>query len=190
MARAILRKSLIQFSVEGRGCVPFLLFEKSKSEVTQSVWLFVTLWTVAHQATGISQARILEWVAIPFSRRSSWPRDQTRVSHIAGRCFNLWATREALRPNYGGNEDNDDLLQKVLCPHCHTQCTQPCSRPPPTHTSTGYSWTLTGKTEPDLCLSLLWRYGSAVACCRGRGSGWSSQDHTACGLSPLGGGCH
>ena len=38
---------------------------------------------------GISQARILEWVAIPFSRGSSRPRDQTLVSCIAGRCFTL-----------------------------------------------------------------------------------------------------
>ena len=44
---------------------------------------------------GILQARILEWVAISFSMGSSWPRDWTQVSHIAGRCFNLWATREA-----------------------------------------------------------------------------------------------
>ena len=44
---------------------------------------------------GILQARILEWVAISFSRGSSWPRDQTQVSHIAGRHFNLWTTREA-----------------------------------------------------------------------------------------------
>ena len=41
------------------------------------------------------QARILEWVAIPFSRGSSWPRDQTRVSCIAGRFFTTWATGEA-----------------------------------------------------------------------------------------------
>ena len=45
---------------------------------------------------GMFQARILEWVAIPFSRKSSRPRDQTRVSHIAGRHFTLWATRETL----------------------------------------------------------------------------------------------
>ena len=44
---------------------------------------------------GILQARILEWVAISFSRGSSRPRDQTQISHIAGRRFNLWATREA-----------------------------------------------------------------------------------------------
>ena len=38
---------------------------------------------------GILQARILKWIAIPFSRRSSQPRDQTRVSCIAGRFFTV-----------------------------------------------------------------------------------------------------
>ena len=47
---------------------------------------------------GILQARILEWVAISFSRGSSLPRDLIHVSRIAGRHFNLWATREC--PNY------------------------------------------------------------------------------------------
>ena len=41
---------------------------------------------------GIFQARVLEWVAISFSRGSSWPRDWTQVSHIAGRHFTIWAT--------------------------------------------------------------------------------------------------
>jgi len=45
---------------------------------------------------GILQARILEWVAFSFSRGSSQPTDQTQVSHIAGRFFTSWATREAL----------------------------------------------------------------------------------------------
>ena len=44
---------------------------------------------------GILQARILEWVAIPFSRGSSQPRDQTQVSRTAGKFFTSWATREA-----------------------------------------------------------------------------------------------
>ena len=39
--------------------------------------------------------RILEWVAYPFSRWSSWPRNWTRVSCIAGRFCTSWATREA-----------------------------------------------------------------------------------------------
>ena len=41
---------------------------------------------------GILQARILEWVAIPFSRRFSWSRDQTQVSCTAGRFFTVWST--------------------------------------------------------------------------------------------------
>jgi len=44
---------------------------------------------------GILQARILKWVAFPFSRGSSQPRDRTHVSHNAGRFFTSWATREA-----------------------------------------------------------------------------------------------
>ena len=43
---------------------------------------------------GLLQARILEWVAMHFSRGSSWPRDWTWVSHIVGRWFTIWATRE------------------------------------------------------------------------------------------------
>ena len=44
---------------------------------------------------GILQARMLVWVAIPFSRGSSRPTDQTWVSCIAGEFFTIWATREA-----------------------------------------------------------------------------------------------
>ena len=45
---------------------------------------------------GILQTRLLEWVAIPFSRGSSCPRDQTQVSCIAGGFFAVRATRGAL----------------------------------------------------------------------------------------------
>ena len=44
---------------------------------------------------GILQARILRWVAFPFSRGSSQPQDRTQVSRIAGGFFTSWATREA-----------------------------------------------------------------------------------------------
>ena len=57
----------------------------------------VTPWTVACQAplfVGILQERILEWVAIPFSRGSSRPRNWTEVSSITGRFITDWATRE------------------------------------------------------------------------------------------------
>ena len=58
---------------------------------------------------GILQARILEWVAIPFSRGSSWPRDQTQVSCIASRFFTIWATREAPHAL-------TSLLPDLVCP--------------------------------------------------------------------------
>ena len=77
MDRAMLSKSLIQFSVDGRPCVSSLLFD--------------------------------------------------------------------LGPNYGGGNEDNDLLQKVPCTHC-TQCPQPCSMPLPTHTST-----LTGKSGSVSC---------------------------------------
>ena len=51
--------------------------------------------TMDYTVHGILQARILEWVAVRFSRRSSQPRDWTQVSPIAGRCFTSWAKREA-----------------------------------------------------------------------------------------------
>ena len=45
---------------------------------------------------GFLQARVLEWVAISFSRGSSLPRDRTWVSRIVGRRFTIRATREVL----------------------------------------------------------------------------------------------
>ena len=56
-----------------------------------------TLWDpMDHTVHGILQARILEWVAFPFSRGSSQPTDGTQVSCIAGGFFTSWATMEAL----------------------------------------------------------------------------------------------
>ena len=68
-----------------------------------SIKVLVTQWCLTvcypmdcslpgYSVHGISQARILEWAAISFSRGSSQPRDQTQVSCIGGRFFNLWAT--------------------------------------------------------------------------------------------------
>ena len=95
MGRAVFSKSLIQFSVEGWGCVPSLLFD--------------------------------------------------------------------LRPNYGGgNEDNGDLLQKVPCKHCCTQCPQPYTghhRPTPPPETPGHSWASLGQL---LVGSLLLSPGSKV----------------------------
>ena len=67
-------------------CVCFLI----NSEVAQSCLTLCDC--IVH---GILQARTLEWVASPFSRGSSQPRDRTQVSHIAGGFFTSWAIREA-----------------------------------------------------------------------------------------------
>ena len=64
----------------------------------------------------ILQVRILEWVAIPFSRGSSWPRDRTHVSCIAGRFLTVWAIMEALYIGIG---------EKSIC---HISSYRPASR--------------------------------------------------------------
>ena len=70
----------------------------------------------ASSVHGILQARILEWVAIAFFQGSSWPRDRTRVSCIAGRCFTTWATREALGPVKWKMRHSTFL--KIICWFC------------------------------------------------------------------------
>ena len=70
---------------------------KKESEVTQSCPTLCDPMDYSLPGSsirGILQARILEWVAISFSKRSSQPREWTQVSCIAGRCFTIWATRE------------------------------------------------------------------------------------------------
>ena len=66
----------------GKPEITLCVYAKSLS----CVQLFATLWTVAHQAhlsMGLSQVRILEWVAMPSSRGSSRPRDQNCVSYVS-----------------------------------------------------------------------------------------------------------
>ena len=59
---------------------------------------------------GVLQARILEWVAISFSRGSSWPRDWTWVSRIAGRFFNHLSHQEApITSLRGSNKINSHM---------------------------------------------------------------------------------
>ena len=74
--------------------IPFIplynvfLWSESCSVQFSHVQFFVTPQTVVH---GILQARILEWVAFPFSRGTSQPRNWTQVSRIAGKFFISWA---------------------------------------------------------------------------------------------------
>ena len=55
---------------------------------------------ILYQLSHKGSPRILEWVAYPFSSRSSWPRNQTRVSWIAEGFFTNWATRDSLLQNF------------------------------------------------------------------------------------------
>ena len=76
-----------------------LSLKESESEVAQSCPTLcdpVDCSLPGSSVHGILQARILEWVAISFSRGSSRPRDRTRVSLIADRRFTVWAAREPL----------------------------------------------------------------------------------------------
>ena len=76
---------------------------KSESEVAQSCPILcypMDCSLPGSSVHGIFQARVLEWVAISFSRRSSWLRDGTQVSLIVGRHFTVWVTREVLYTLY------------------------------------------------------------------------------------------
>ena len=99
--------------------------------VTQSCLTLCDPWTVARQALsvhGILQARILKWVAIPFSRGSSQPRDRTQVFCIASRFFTVWATREAF---YDTVQFNRSVMSDSLRPHESQHTRPPCPSPTP-----------------------------------------------------------
>ena len=67
--------------------IHWIIEKASENEFSQSC---PTLWDpMDYTVYGILQARILEWVAVPFSRGSSQPRDGTHVSRIAGRRFTI-----------------------------------------------------------------------------------------------------
>ena len=64
---------------------------------------------------GILWAWILEWVTMPFSKGSSQPRDQTQVSHIAGRFFTVWATKHEWKKSILDHEINN--MDISIFPH-------------------------------------------------------------------------
>ena len=69
---------------------------ESESRSVMSDWCLTLCDPVNYTVCGILQARILEWVAFPFSRGSSQPRDQTQVFHIVEGFFTSWSTRKAV----------------------------------------------------------------------------------------------
>ena len=84
---------------------PFVIYGYKSWTIKKAEWVWVKIAQscptlcdpMDYTFHGILQDRILEWVAVPFSKGSSQPRDWTWVSSIAGRFFTSWATREAQR---------------------------------------------------------------------------------------------
>ena len=117
--------------------------EKVKVKSVSRVRLFATPWTSSLPGSslhGILQARVLEWVAISFSRGSSQPRDWTWVSRIAGRRFNLWATGEeswALNNWWFWTA----VLEKPL------ESPSDCKEIQPVHSKGNQSWVFFGRTD-------------------------------------------
>ena len=104
------------------------LLERRKVKSLSCVQLFATPWAVAYQAPpsmGFFWARVLEWAAISFSRRSSQPRDGTQVSCIVGRHFTVWATREVTVSSYGGPNPKSITFMTPCEPHDHLRAPSP-----------------------------------------------------------------
>jgi len=133
MGRAMFNKSLIQYSVDGWGYVPSLLFTWGKTVVNFPVvrlpaqlvknlpamceiWVQSLGWEDPLEKGKATHSSILAW-------RIPW----TTVHRVAESETTEWVS------NYGGGNEDNSNLQKVPCRHCYIQCScQPCSRPPPT----------------------------------------------------------
>ena len=107
------------------------MYYESESEVAQSCLTLCDSMACSlpgFSVHGIFQASILEWVTISFSRRSSRPRDWTQVSHIVGRCFTVWATRDV--QNYAHEMECKIYLLLLSCFRHVWLCATPDGSPP------------------------------------------------------------
>ena len=123
----------------------------------------VRLSAIPWSVHGILHARIMDWVAIPFSRVSSPPRDQTQVSCTAGRFFPIWATRGSLIYELYLNSvlSQLPLLKQTnsmhVCARAHTHTH--------THTHTNTFRSISAK-EPIICRAPSFFRGSAFGSVR------------------------
>ena len=119
------------------------------------VFIMSALWGIRISLWNLADGRDWLWVKLGLVLMGGAILSKSEKTQFSGFSDGLGCVLSLLfdlRPNYGGgNEDNGDHLQKVPCTHCYTQCPQPCSRPPPTHTSAGDSWTLMGKSGSVSC---------------------------------------
>ena len=101
---------------------------------------------------GIPQGRILKWVAFPFSREYSQPRDQIQVSHIAGGFFTSWATREAQKESWVPKNWCfwNVVLEKTL------KNPLDCKEIQPVNPKGDQSWVFIGRTDGEVETPILW----------------------------------
>ena len=139
---------------------------KVKVKSLSCVQLFSTLWSVVYQAPpsmGILQARILEWVAISFSRRSSRPRDQTHLesrffttlplSCLESRFFTTKLPRKPLELLLPLMETSTGLERNFIrpCLGCQEQgCSQSNTHPQTTHVFGRESWGEWARAQAEL----------------------------------------
>ena len=83
----------------------------------------------ASSVHSILQERILEWIAIPFSRESSWSRDWTWVSCMAGRFFTIWVTKQAIQ--FSSLQFSHSVMSDIWRPHGLQHARLPCPSPTP-----------------------------------------------------------
>ena len=91
-------KDIVKNALQVSSWEKLCIIIKSESEVAQSCPTLCDPMDYSLPGSSIheiSQARILEQIVISFSSGSSWPRDRTGVSHIEGRLFTVWTSREA-----------------------------------------------------------------------------------------------
>ena len=114
--------------------------------------------------SGILQARILEWVAICFSRGSSPPRDRTQVSCVAGRLFTIWATREGpskllanlLFTRTPRSSPVSSLPLNGDCGAVKIRVNLDCKEIQPVHSKGNQSWVFIGRTDAKAETPILW----------------------------------
>ena len=98
---------------------------KSESEVAQSCSALcdpVDCSPPGSSIHGILQARVLEWVAMSFSRGSSQPRDWTQVSRIAGRRFTIWAINSQIQYLTASNYTTGNTDYPTAIPYLPLNC--------------------------------------------------------------------
>ena len=99
LTQPLVMMSRSEFSPLTLDAVPMrVVLDESES---QSHSVLSICYPVDSTVHGILQARILEWVAFPFSRASFQPRDWGQVSHIVGGLFTSWATRKSKNTQVG-----------------------------------------------------------------------------------------